>query len=75
MGMTGLPSRASDAGPLDNPLPDRPEQVANLASEYIDLYLKAKREARVSDPRRVWMVHLREAQRLLDLAETMEIEG
>lgn len=68
-----IPSRASDAGPQGEPEIYDPLECVSLAGEYLDLYRKAKREALVNTPRDRWLIHLREAMRLLDRAEDLEI--
>lgn len=71
--MDGLPNRASDAGPTDEPLPQDPLTLVDLAEEYLSLYRKARREALRNTPRKQYLIHLQEAIRLLDKAEDAEL--
>lgn len=68
-----IPSRASDSGPLGEPETFDPLECVSLAGESLSLYRAAKRQALVNTPRDRWLCHLREAMRLLDRAEDLEI--
>ena len=69
-----MPTKASDAGPLPQTESRDPLTLVGLAEEYLNIYRKNKREALRTTPRTNWLCPLREAIRLLDKAETCEID-
>jgi hypothetical protein len=72
-----LPNRASDAGPEEmvEETQASPEELVSLATEYINLYWMAKRNALYGAPKSSWRVHLTKAIDLLNDADVLEIDA